>query len=66
MGQDSSTTVLKVVGGIAGFLFPLIGLILFAVWRKNKPSAAKIAGIAAIVGFVANIIIMALTGGFGS
>ena len=66
MEQDTSTTALKAVGAIAGFLFPLIGLILFIVWRKNKPSAARIAGIAAIIGFVLNIIVMAMTGGFGS
>jgi uncharacterized membrane protein len=64
MGQDNSTTGLKVVGGIVGFLIPLVGLILFFVWKKNKPSAAKVALIAAVIGFVLNIIIMATNGTF--
>ncbi len=64
MGQDTSTTGLKVLGGILGFLFPIVGLILFFVWRKNKPSAAKVSIIAAAISFVLGII-MYTVGGVG-
>jgi hypothetical protein len=42
--------------GILGFLFPIVGLILFLVWRTKKPKCAKVAGIGAIIGFVLGII----------
>lgn len=54
--------------GILGFFFPLVGLILFLVWKKNKKKAAKASGIGALVGFllglVSTIIMFAL--GFGT
>ena len=59
MGGDTSTTATKVIGAIAGLIIPLVGLILFLVWRKTKPAAAKCAGIGAIIGFVLNVILMA-------
>ena len=43
--------------GILGFLIPIVGLILFLVWRNKKPNSAKVAGIGAIIGFVVNLII---------
>lgn len=43
--------------GILGFFIPLVGLILFLVWRTEKPRAAKSSGIGAIIGFVAGIIL---------
>ena len=66
MGQDASTTANKVVGGIVGFIFPIIGLILFFVWRKNKPSAAKVSIIAAAISFVINLIVVGMGGAFGA
>ncbi|MDR2156669.1 MAG: zinc ribbon domain-containing protein [Clostridiales Family XIII bacterium] len=51
----------KSVGfGILGFFFPLIGLILFLVWRKDKPKKAKSCGIGALIGFVLQIILYIL------
>lgn len=38
--------------GILGFFVPIVGLILFFVWKKDKPKRAK----AAIIGFVIYII----------
>ncbi len=38
--------------GILGCCFPLIGLILFLVWKEEKPRSAKSAGIGAIIGVV--------------
>ena len=42
--------------GVLGFLIPIVGLILFLVWKDKKPSASKAAGIGALIGFVLNII----------
>ncbi len=41
---------------VLGILIPLVGLILFLVWRKDKPTSAKASGIGAIIGVVLNII----------
>ncbi len=41
---------------ILGFFFPLIGLILFCVWNKDKPKSAKQAGIGALIGFICGIV----------
>lgn len=41
---------------VLGFFFPLVGLILFLVWKQTKPKSAKVAGIGAIVGFVLGIV----------
>lgn len=42
---------------ILGFLFPLIGLILFIALRKETPKKANAIGIAALIGFVLGFII---------
>ncbi len=42
---------------VLGFFIPLVGLILFIVWKQTKPKCAKMAGIGALVGFVLGIII---------
>ncbi len=35
---------------VLGFFFPIVGLILFLVWKQSKPKCAKMAGIGALVG----------------
>lgn len=42
--------------GILGCCLPLIGLILFLVWKEDKPRSAKSAGIGAIIGVVLCVI----------
>ena len=42
--------------GVLGFCIPVVGLILFLVWKDQKPKTAKVAGIGALIG-VAVIII---------
>jgi thiol:disulfide interchange protein len=37
--------------GLLGCCIPLVGLILFLVWRNEKPADAKTAGIGALIGF---------------
>jgi hypothetical protein len=46
--------------GILGFFLPLVGLILFLVWRKETPRKAKSAGLGALIGVVLEIIIYAV------
>ncbi len=43
--------------GILGFFFPIVGWILYFVWRNTKPQTARVAGIGGIIGFALNIII---------
>ena len=35
--------------GLLGCCIPIVGLILFLVWKDNKPKSAKAAGIGALV-----------------
>lgn len=44
---------------VVGFLFTLIGLILYFVWKDTKPNNAKMAGMGALVGFIASVILYA-------
>jgi len=41
-----------------GFLFPMIGLILFIVWMDYKPNSAKMAGIGALACVIFSVIII--------
>lgn len=43
--------------GILGFLFPIVGLVLYLVWRNEQPKNARSAGIGALV----NVIVGALS-----
>lgn len=47
----------KVGWGILSFFFPIVGLILFCVWRKDRPKTAKVCGITALVSFILAIIL---------
>ena len=42
--------------GLLGCCIPLVGLILFLVWKGDKPQTAKAAGIGAIVGVAVSVI----------
>ena len=50
--------------GLLGFCIPVVGLILFLIWKDQKPKTAKAAGIGAlvsvIIGVVSYILIIAL------
>ncbi|MBR2406981.1 MAG: zinc-ribbon domain-containing protein [Clostridia bacterium] len=45
-----------------GFFIPLVGLILFLIWKDEKPLSAKRAGIGALTGVIANIVLSILGG----
>jgi len=42
--------------GILGFFIPIVGLILWLVWRGETPLKAKSCGIGAIIGAVVYVI----------
>ncbi len=44
--------------GVLGFFFPLVGLILFLVWKDTKPRCAKSAGIGALVGVIVSVVFL--------
>ncbi len=46
--------------GLLSFFFPIVGLILFLVWKDNLPKRARSAGIGAIIGVVAGIVLSIL------
>lgn len=43
--------------GILSFIIPLVGLILFLMWKNERPQTAKVCGICALVSFIASIVI---------
>ena len=42
--------------GVLGFFVPIAGLILFIIWKKDRPKASKSAGIWALVSVVARVL----------
>ena len=46
--------------GLLGCCIPLVGLILFLVWKTERPKSAKAAGIGAIVGVVSIVLLYVL------
>lgn len=48
--------------GVLGFFFPVIGLILFLVWKGTKPLCAKNAGIGALIGVIVGFVLGLILG----
>lgn len=46
----------SIIWGIIGFIFPIIGFIIYIVWNKTKPKNAQKAGLGALIGFIAQVI----------
>lgn len=42
--------------GLLGFCIPIVGLILFLVWKDQKPKTAKAAGIGALVSVIIGVV----------
>ena len=38
--------------GLLGFCIPVVGLVLFLVWKNDKPRSAKTAGIGALISVI--------------
>ena len=45
------------VYGVLGFLIPVVGLILFLIWRNDYPRRSKTAGIAALISFILSFVV---------
>ncbi|MFA7561173.1 MAG: zinc-ribbon domain-containing protein [Candidatus Izemoplasmatales bacterium] len=41
---------------LLGFCVPIVGLILYLIWKQERPRDAKAAGVGAIIGFAIGII----------
>lgn len=46
--------------GILGFFVPIAGLILYLIWKQERPSDAKAAGLGALICLILNIAICIL------
>ena len=42
--------------GLLGCCIPVVGLVLFLIWKDNKPKTAKAAGIGALVSVIASVL----------
>ena len=47
---------------LLGFCIPLVGLILYLVWKESKPVTAKAAGKGALVSVIVIVVLYALIG----
>lgn len=54
--------------GLLGCCIPVVGLILFLIWKDQKPLTAKAAGIGALVGVIISVVsyILLMVLGVGS
>ena len=43
---------------VLGFFIPLVGLLLFLIWRKTRPGDAKKAGIGALVNVILQVVLV--------
>lgn len=51
--------------GLLGFCIPIVGLILFLVWKDTKPNTGKAAGMGALISVIVSVVfyfIMMLAG----
>lgn len=55
--DDSSNTGLNIIS----FLWPLIGLILYLSYKDKSPNRAKCCGKWALIGFIASMVIFAIS-----
>lgn len=42
--------------GLLGFCIPIVGLILFLVWKDSKPKTAKAAGVGALISVIIGVL----------
>lgn len=46
--------------GLLGFCIPLVGLILFLIWKDTKPKTSKAAGVGALASVIFGVVFYAL------
>ena len=51
--------------GLLGYCLPIVGLILFLVWKDTKPKTSKAAGIGALVSVILGVVIYIVTFALG-
>ena len=51
--------------GLLGYCLPIVGLILFLVWKDTKPKTAKAAGIGALVSTILAVVLYIATFALG-
>ena len=51
--------------GLLGWCVPIVGLILFLVWKDTKPKTAKAAGIGALVSVILAVVVYVATFALG-
>ena len=69
--QNNTPTVVDNGGfgwGLLGCCIPIVGLVLFLVWKDEKPRTAKAAGIGALVSVIIGILwyVLAMAAGIGA
>ena len=52
MDHTNDLTTGKVSGKLLGFFFPIVGLILYLVWKDQTPLKAHSAGKGALIGVI--------------
>ena len=57
--KQLSTQMIQVAsdGGLLGFCLPVVGLILFLVWKDSRPKNSKIAGKGALISVIVLIVV---------
>lgn len=48
--------------GILSFLIPIAGLVLFLVWKTERPKTAKVCGICALVAVIIEVVVAIIYG----
>lgn len=43
--------------GVLGFFVPIVGLVLFLLWRTERPKSAKAAGLGALISVIINFVV---------
>lgn len=62
-GKDLQSTGAKandsanILWAVLSFFIPIVGLVLYLVWRTEKPETARVCGIGTLIGFGARIIV---------
>lgn len=51
--------------GLLGFCIPIVGLILFLVWKGDRPKTAKMAGMGALISVIIVVLFYVVVIGLG-
>lgn len=51
--------------GLLGFCIPVVGLVLFLIWKDTKPNTSKKAGMGALISVILGAVLYALMFGLG-